>query len=62
VTEQAIHLICAAECGIVSEDDAEGWRAYTASGLEGDEDPDPFVVSFCPQCARRELGPSRRSR
>jgi hypothetical protein len=41
--EQEIHLICA-ECGTFSEDDGEGWRAYTAGGLEGEEDPDPFVV------------------
>jgi hypothetical protein len=29
--QQAIHLICA-ECGKVSEREAEGWRAYTATG------------------------------
>jgi hypothetical protein len=53
--DQVIPLICA-ECGTVSEGEVEGWRAYTAGGLGGEEDPDPFVVSFCPACAEREFG------
>jgi hypothetical protein len=52
-SEQTVHLI-SAECGTFSEGDAEGWRAYTGGRLEG-EDPDPFVVSFCPECAEREF-------
>lgn len=35
--DQVIHLICA-ECGVLSEDEAERCRAYTAGGLE-DEEP-----------------------
>jgi hypothetical protein len=54
MAKQKIHLICA-ECGTFSEGEAEGWRSYTSGGLEGEEAPDPFVVSFCPECAEREF-------
>jgi hypothetical protein len=47
-----VHLICV-ECGLVSDDRAEGWRALHAGDLhELDE-----VIVYCPECARRELGP-----
>jgi hypothetical protein len=50
----AIRLECA-ECGARSEGDAAGWRAYTAGGLEGEEDEDPMVVFFCAECSEREF-------
>jgi hypothetical protein len=41
-------LVCA-ECGAESEAGAVGWRAYL--------DDDEAVVTFCPECAKREFGP-----
>jgi hypothetical protein len=56
MTAVELTLLCQ-ECGATSEGEAVGWRAYGAGGLEDDqEDPDPLVVFFCPECARREFG------
>lgn len=49
-----VKLTCA-ECAAQSEGDAEGWRAYIAGGLEGEEDPDPAACFFCPECAEQEF-------
>jgi hypothetical protein len=44
------------ECGRESADKAVGWRAL----LNGEPDEDEYVAIFCPVCAEREFGPSRR--
>lgn len=41
-------LVCA-ECGVQSDRDAEGWRAF----LTCDEPPEAAV--FCPECAATEF-------
>ena len=46
-----MRLTCA-ECGAVSDERAEGWRAY----LAGDFDEVDEVLSFCASCAEREFG------
>lgn len=40
-------LTCA-NCGAVSDEFAEGWRAYL--------DDEGQAVTFCPECAEREFG------
>jgi hypothetical protein len=47
--------ICCKECGGRSDERAKGWRAFLACDLR--EDEQPFVVTFCPDCAEREFGP-----
>jgi hypothetical protein len=39
----------------VSDDLALGWRGYRAE-VPG-EQPEPFVLFFCPSCASREFRP-----
>lgn len=43
------------ECAAESDDELDGWRAYL---LEDELD----VLVYCPACATREFGPSRRRR
>lgn len=47
-------LVCA-ECGRVSDEQAQGWRACLLSA--DDEQPlqDDATVAFCPQCWQREF-------
>jgi hypothetical protein len=40
-----VAIVCV-ECGDVSVDEADGWRAYLT-----DDDP-PEVANYCPDCAR----------
>ncbi len=42
-------LICA-NCGAVSDELAEGWRAYL--------DDEGQAATFCPECAEQEFGDS----
>ena len=37
-----------------TDDEAQGWRAYLASGEEDETDVE--VAVFCPVCAEREFG------
>jgi hypothetical protein len=49
------------ECGLEADEDAAGWRAYL--GHDPREDEEPVVVTYCPDCARREFGdPADRPR
>ena len=52
----ALDLRCA-ECGRQAEEHARGWRA-----LHGREEPEDQseAISFCPECAAREFGPSEQ--
>jgi hypothetical protein len=43
------------ECGAEAPDAAEGWRAYIAGGLEGEEDEEPSAHLFCLECSEREF-------
>jgi hypothetical protein len=40
----------------VSDEQAQGWRAIFAEGLEGPGDENDVVAVFCPECAAREFG------
>jgi hypothetical protein len=51
-------LVCT-ECAKRSES-APGWRAFLAQ--DPDEDLEPVVVAFCPECARREFDDPLRDR
>lgn len=42
------------ECGVESDELANGWRAYLA---EDDDEEEWRVLMFCPPCAEREFGP-----
>jgi hypothetical protein len=42
------------ECGVESDELANGWRAYLA---EDDDEEGSRVLMFCPPCAEREFGP-----
>jgi hypothetical protein len=46
------------ECGKVSTGKARAWRALL-NGEPGVDEFD-FVTIYCPLCAEREFGPSRR--
>jgi hypothetical protein len=39
----------------VADERAKGWRAYRGD-LPG-EDPEPYLLFYCPNCAEREFGP-----
>jgi hypothetical protein len=41
------------ECGRKADDDAAGWRTYLAH--EPGSDREPFLVTYCRWCARREF-------
>jgi hypothetical protein len=45
------------ECGKLGEGSMKGWRALL--GVD-DENPPTGAYLFCPDCAEREFGPSRR--
>jgi hypothetical protein len=47
------------ECQAVSDEDAWGWRAVWADDPD-DAFEEPFLAFYCPWCAEREFGPSRR--
>jgi hypothetical protein len=53
---QQVSIIRCAECGTESDGLAAGWQAHLARDLDQDEN-EQDVVLFCPECARRELGP-----
>jgi hypothetical protein len=46
------HLACV-ECGATADQDAEGWRMYRAD--LPDEDEQPELAAYCPDCARGEF-------
>jgi hypothetical protein len=45
-------LVCV-ECGATADRDAERWRVYRAD--LPDEDEQPELVAYCPDCAAREF-------
>jgi hypothetical protein len=49
-------LLRCVECGLESDQLAEGWRACLAPDKE--EEPEGEIFMFCPECAEREFGPS----
>lgn len=49
-------LLNCVECGAESDQLATGWRAYVAP--EREDEPEGELVTFCPDCAEREFGPS----
>ena len=56
-TVYASQVVCA-ECSAVAGERAAGWRAFLA--YDPREDEQPSTVSFCPLCAQREFGDTRR--
>jgi hypothetical protein len=56
-TVYASRVVCA-ECDAFAGDGAAGWRAFLA--YDPREDEQPLTVSYCPLCARREFGATRR--
>jgi hypothetical protein len=47
------------ECAVVAEDDALRWRALLAVDPD-DAFEQPMLAFYCPDCAEREFGLSRR--
>jgi hypothetical protein len=47
------------ECAVVAEDDAFHWRALLAVDPD-DAFEQPMLAFYCPTCAEREFGLSRR--
>jgi hypothetical protein len=45
--------VCA-ECGQIADDRALGWRGVRYD--LPDEDDDPLLAFYCPECAAREFG------
>jgi hypothetical protein len=43
------------ECLCLSED-ATGWIGKVVEGDEEEPDLEPYVVTYCPDCAEREFG------
>jgi hypothetical protein len=52
-------MVRCAECGKLGEGSMEGWRAVLGVDID-DEDAPARTYLFCPACADREFGPSRR--
>ena len=46
------------ECLLLVDDEARGWRLIRADLPE--EDDEPMLAAYCPDCAEREFGLSRR--
>jgi hypothetical protein len=46
------------ECLVLADDQARGWRMLRLD-VPG-EDDEPILASYCPECAEREFGLSRR--
>jgi len=46
------------ECGRPSSPEAKGWRLYRTD--VPDEDDEPMLAAYCPDCAEREVGLTRR--
>jgi hypothetical protein len=53
-----VRLWCV-ECCRPSPTDAKGWRFLRVDVPE--EDEEPILAAYCPYCAERELGLSRRT-
>jgi hypothetical protein len=52
-----MELWCA-ECLLMADDEARGWRLLRVD-VPG-EDDEPILAGYCPECAEREFGPVRR--
>lgn len=52
--EQAVHVLACVECPRVSSASARRWRAYRVDDPE--EDEQPALAFYCPECAEREFG------
>jgi hypothetical protein len=48
------------ECAVLAEDDAFRWRALLAVDPD-DAFEQPMLAFYCPDCAEREFGLSRRT-
>jgi DNA-directed RNA polymerase subunit RPC12/RpoP len=46
--------LCCADCGAEAHSMTRGWLAVHAQ--VPDEDEQPLVVIYCPECAEREFG------
>jgi hypothetical protein len=53
-----IELWCQ-ECLLLSDYEARGWRLLRVD--VPDEDEEPILAAYCPYCAEREFGVSRRA-
>ena len=58
-------MLTCAECGRQSDEKATGWEAHLGADdideIAEDEEPRRLLAFvFCPACARREFGASRR--
>lgn len=49
-----VHILGCAECPRVSSAFATGWKAYRVDDPE--EDEQPTLAFYCPDCSRREFG------
>jgi hypothetical protein len=36
---------------------AQRWRAFIVCDMDDDDEEEPYVVTYCPECAEREFGP-----
>jgi hypothetical protein len=52
-----MNLRCA-ECLLLADDEARGWRLLRVD-VPG-EDDEPILAAYCPYCAEREFGLARR--
>ncbi len=53
-------MLWCVECGKLSYDSMEGWRAMLGTDID-DENAPTEVYVFCPACADRQFGPFRRA-
>jgi hypothetical protein len=44
------------ECGKSADVEAHGWKAFVFRHPEAEEEAEPQVAVFCPECAAREFG------
>ena len=58
VTEDDVHVLACVACPRVSSVSARGWKAYRSDEPETGEPPK--LAFYCPACAEREFGWSRK--
>ena len=54
--ERTRTLLRCIDCGVESDWFAAGWRTYLLTAVKGEYETE--VLTFCPDCAEREFGPS----
>ena len=55
----AVGVLWCQECLLLADDEAREWRLLRVD-VPG-EDDEPILAAYCPDCAEREFGLSRRT-